>query len=241
MAPLPFEIQFQNTLTDRLASKGPYANPNANHYLEVNAIMQIEKSRSVVAKFTDCLNHQVTFNSGSTEGISAVFLHCYFKFKETKRKLLLISDTEHAAPLNEGAFLENHGFKVILIPTKTNGEIDTDFLTKFIDEKIRRNRFVSVVAANNETGVIQPYEKVGELCHQANILFLCDTTQILGKNSFSFKESQADFITVSRHITRCTSRRRSINYQKTGRFSSNDTRWKSRKRTSWWNPKLYWS
>ena len=161
--------------------------------------MQIEKSRSVLAKFTDCLNHQIIFNSGSTEGISAVFLHCYFKFKETRKKLLLISDTEHAAPLNEGAFLENHGFKVVLIPTKTNGEIDTDFLTKYIKEKGQEVALVSVMAANNETGVIQPYERVGELCQQANILFLCDTTQILGKNPFSFKNSQADFITVSGH------------------------------------------
>ncbi len=161
--------------------------------------MLIEKARKSTAKFLDCSPHQIVFNSGSTEGISSVFLHTYFRFKDSEKNILLISDTEHAAPINEAEFLQENGFEVIYIPTKSNGLIDDSFLEQIFSEKSHKIALVSVMAANNETGVIQPYEMIGDLCNKKNIPYLCDTTQILGKSKFSFVESQADFITLSGH------------------------------------------
>ena len=89
--------------------------------------MAIEKARRSVAKFLDCSNEQIIFNSGRQREFPLSFLHTYFKYKETDRKIILISDTEHAAPLNEAKFLEGFGFKTIFIPTLNSGEIDFNF------------------------------------------------------------------------------------------------------------------
>ena len=161
--------------------------------------MAIEKARRSVAKFLDCSNEQIIFNSGSTEGISSVFLHTYFKYKETDRNIILISDTEHAAPLNEAKFLEGFGFKSIFIPTLNSGEIDFNFLKEQIHQQGDKIALTAVMAANNETGVIQPYKNISKLCAEKNIPYLCDTTQILGKADFSFKDCGADYITLSGH------------------------------------------
>ncbi len=195
----PLRSSVENFLKTRLENRGPYANPNASHFLGSKCLMAIEKSRRNLAKFLDCENHQIIFNSGSTEGISSVFLHTYFKFKDTDRKIILVSDTEHAAPINESTFLENHGFKTVFIPTKRDGETDLDFLQKCFIEHKNEIALVAIMAANNETGVIQPYERIAKMCQEVNAPYLCDTTQILGKASFSFKNCDADFITVSGH------------------------------------------
>lgn len=195
----PLRASVSNFLSNRLNQGGPYANPNASHFLGSKCYMQIEKARKNLAKFIDCSPHQIIFNSGSTEGISSVFLHTYFKFKDTNKKLILISDTEHAAPINESRFLENHGFSLVFIPTKKTGEIDFNFLENEINKNHEKIAIVSVMAANNETGVIQPYEQISKLCQNFEINYLCDTTQILGKSTFSFQKSGVDFITVSGH------------------------------------------
>jgi len=195
----PLRKSVSDFLSTRLEQGGPYANPNASHFLGSKCYMQIEKARRNLAKFIDCSPHQVIFNSGSTEGISSVFLHTYFRFKDTEKKLIFVSDTEHAAPINESLFLEKHGFSTVYIPTMTNGEIDLQFLSDQVKKNHEKIALISVMAANNETGVIQPYETISSICQEYKIPYLCDTTQILGKSDFSFEKSSADFITVSGH------------------------------------------
>ena len=195
----PLRKKVAQYLSERLEKEGPYANPNANHFIGSKCLMQIEKTRKNVAKFLDCNPHQVIFNSGSTEGISSVFLHTYFRHKDSDRKIILISDTEHAAPINESMFLENYGFKVVFIPTNPNGLLDFNFLENYVNENSTNIALVCVMAANNETGVIQPYEKIGSLCKKFRVSYLCDTTQIIAKAEFSFEQSNSDFITLSGH------------------------------------------
>ena len=195
----PLRKKVAEYLNDRIEKCGPYANPNANHFLGSKCFMQIEKSRKLISRFLDCSTHQIIFNSGSTEGISAVFLHTYFKYKDSNKKIILISDTEHAAPINEGKFLEKFNFELKFIPTLSNGKVDMNFFHQFVQANHHSIALVSVMAANNETGVIQPYAEIGKTCDQYGLEYLCDTTQILGKSPFSFSQSNANYITLSGH------------------------------------------
>jgi len=197
-APLATEVE--EYLINRLKEKGPYANPNANHFLGMKCSMGIEKSRNSIAKAFSVNNENVFFNSGATEGISAVFNHIRHTFSKESKKILVYSDIEHSATINCADYLEEHdNFEVIKLNVLKNGQVDVEHLAEIIQQHGNNIKLISVMAANNETGVIQPISEISTLCHKNDILFFCDATQILGKSPFSFDRLNIDFLCCSGH------------------------------------------
>lgn len=179
--------------------KGPFANPNAIHYLGVKTMMGMENARSVCAKILGADFDQVIFNSGATEGISTVF-HSILGCDKNTKKIIITSGIEHSAIINTANFYaEEKGYIVKSLPVNHDGIVNVDSLQKWIKENQGNIALVSVMAANNETGVIQPYKEINDLCTQNDIPFLCDTTQYIGKTPFNFKESNIDFAVCSGH------------------------------------------
>ncbi len=174
--------------------EGPFANPNAIHHMGNKILMAMENARSVCAKVLGADFKQVIFNSGATEALSQAFFSVLHK---NEKKKIIISGIEHSAVVNLAKFYsEEYGHEVVVIKTLPNGVIDIEDLKSQIDHD---TALVSIMAANNETGVIQPYREIGSLCNDHGIPYICDTTQFIGKTLFEFKSSGADFAVMSGH------------------------------------------
>lgn len=178
--------------------KGPFSNPNAIHYLGAKTLMGMENARAVCAKILGAEFDQLIFNSGATEGISTVF-HTILS-RETKKKIIIISGIEHSAIINTANYYaEERGFEVKVLPVNGDGVADVETLAQWIGQNKKNIAMVSIMAANNETGVIQPFKAINELCVNNDIPFLCDTTQFIGKTQFNFKECNFDYAVCSGH------------------------------------------
>jgi cysteine desulfurase len=193
-APLSQEVR--DYLIKRF-EKGPFANPNAIHYLGAKTLMGMENARAVCAKVLGAEFDQVIFNSGATEGISTIF-HTVLS-NETEKKTIIISGIEHSAVVNTAQYYGTKGFNVLCLPVNRDGVIELAVLKKWITENPLSIAMVAIMAANNETGVIQPYEEISKLCCENNIVYLCDTTQLIGKTPFHFKDSNIDYAVCSGH------------------------------------------
>jgi cysteine desulfurase len=193
-APLSKEVR--DYLVKRFET-GPFANPNAIHYLGTKTLMGMENARSVCAKVLGADYDQVVFNSGATEGISSVF-HTILS-NEQNKKWIIISGIEHSAIVNTAQYYGTRGFTVKCLPTLSNGIVDIATLQKWVDENTSQIAMVAVMAANNETGIIQPFLEINSICQKNNIPYLCDTTQFIGKTPFSFKQSNIDYAVCSGH------------------------------------------
>ena len=166
-------------------------NPTAQHADGRNANSIVSKAREAVGLAMGVCAQDIIFNSGGTEGdntaiYSAIRAGC---------KHLLISSMDHPATINAA---ENFGVSYELIPTNSLGQTDLDWLA----DRIRNwdaaygRPFVSITAANSETGVIQDIEKTVDIVHDAGGLILVDAVQALGKLPMVYI---ADYISVSAH------------------------------------------
>lgn len=182
-------------LVDRLQN-GPFGNPNAIHSIGQKLYNGIENSRNMIAKFLGAKPAQIIFNSGASEGITQVFHHLAQSRKDYKK--ILISQIEHAAVRNAAYYYESFGFEVIELPVDENGVLDLTYFEKTLQDN-KDIAFVSIMAANNETGVIQPYKEVGKVCQDHKVPFFSDTTQYIGKIDFDFENSFMDFAVCSSH------------------------------------------
>lgn len=195
----PICTDVKDYLIERLKKDGPYSNPNAIHYLGSKVLMGMENARSVCAKVLGADYNQVIFNSGATEGISTAFHSCLDGALEKGKKAFIISGIEHSAVVNTGKYWVEKGFEMKILPTLSNGVVDINALESWLADFGDKLALVAIMAANNETGVIQPYEKISELCNKHNVPYLCDTTQFVGKTLFNFKKSGADYALLSGH------------------------------------------
>lgn len=191
----PFAPEVKDYLFTRL-EKGPYANPNAIHSLGANTLLKMENARSNCAKILGAHPQQIIFNSGATEGISTVFHSVLLK---NDKKTIIVSAIEHSAVINTAKYYESCGFNLKILPVSSDGVIDFNILTKWFNDFSNDIALVAIMAANNETGVIQPYLEVNQLCLSNQVPYLCDTTQFIGKTPFNFKESNLDYAVCSGH------------------------------------------
>jgi len=191
----PMHPKVREYLTTRINS-GPYANPNAIHSLGKKMGMGLEKARMSIAKNLGAKPNQIIFNSGSSEGITHVYRSV---LDNTDKKVIISSGIEHSAVAQGNDFYKDRGFTLITVKTDQDGTVDIDNFKAAV--KIHKNHIalVSIMAANNETGVIQPNEEIAQICQENELLYFSDTTQFIGKTDFNFEESKMDFAVLSGH------------------------------------------
>jgi cysteine desulfurase len=190
----PLDSELIEYYCDRL-SNGPYANPNSIHSKGQAIFAAIEQCRQICAKALGCSAHQIIFNSGASEGISNIFFHFLAHQKPQK---FIVSCIEHSAIIEASNYYQNLGHEVFITEADEDGKVDVDSIEKII-KKEKDISFVSVMGANNETGVIQPIQEIGSLCKNYQIPFFSDTTQLIGKVPFHFNEINMDFAVCSGH------------------------------------------
>lgn len=193
----PLHPKVREYLCERL-QQGPYANPNAIHSIGKKMLFGMEKCRRMCAKALGAGTDQIVFNSGSSEGISQVF-HSVMHGREDGKNVIITSGIEHSAVVSACAFYAEQGAKIVKIGTKPSGVVDIEDLAQKLQENKGKVAMVCVMAANNETGVIQPWKEISELCAKEGATYFSDTTQFIGKTEFNFKESGMDYAVLSGH------------------------------------------
>lgn len=138
---------------------------------------------------------EIIYTSGSTESINAVLKGVYRKLKHKGNQILTVK-TEHKATLDVCEYLQEEGADVTYLDVDGNGLIDLNALALAISDN---TLIVSVMYANNETGVIQPMEAIAKICKQKNTLLFSDATQAIGKIPLDNFFSWVDFACFSAH------------------------------------------
>jgi cysteine desulfurase len=175
-----------------------FANPNAIHSLGGKLLSGIEKSRDLIAQVLGCYPDQIIFNSGSSEGVSTIF-HSLTNDKNSAKKIIISSPIEHAIVNLNLEDAKSRGFQIIFLETNIDGSISLNHLESLLKEKSHEVAFVTVMASNNETGVIQPYLEISKICRQFKTPYFSDTTQFIGKEEFHFLNSGMDYAVCSGH------------------------------------------
>jgi cysteine desulfurase len=179
--------------------EGPYSNPNAAHAIALSTRGEMENARAKCAKHLGAKFNQIIFNSGSTEGISHIFYSLLAHANPKEKPYIITSSAEHAAVVKTSQFYESLGYKILYVPCTGNGVYDVTKIQEWIKKYPNQIAMISLMAANNETGIIQPFSVIAHFSKEAGIPFLCDTTQFIGKAPFNFEESGLDFAVMSGH------------------------------------------
>ncbi len=179
------------------ALKFNYGNPSSLHNKGVLAEKAIKNSRKIIADSLSVSLNEIIFTSGGTEANNLAIIGTINANKKNGNHIIT-SKIEHASVLNTFKHLQEQGFDVSYIDVDKKGVIDTEQLKK----EIRQDTIlVSIMHINNETGVIQPINLVGEIIKQSksNSLFHVDAVQSYGKTKFFPKECGIDLLSISSH------------------------------------------
>ena len=172
-----------------------YGNPSSTHKLGQKARAAVEKTRNVIAGYLGAEGKEIIFTSGGAEGNNLVIrgaLNAY----DYKGKHIITSKIEHSTVLKTCQQLEREGYEVTYIDVDENGVINLEQLKN----SIRKDTvIVSIMYANNETGVKQPIKEIGEILENTSILFHTDAVQAMGKEVIFPKDLKIGAMTVTAH------------------------------------------
>lgn len=172
-----------------------YGNAASNHKFGIEINQQIKKARNKVAELIGAGSNEITFTSGATEAINLA-IKGVVENNLAKGAHIVTVKTEHPAVLDTCKHLEGKGIEVTYLSVNNKGIIDLKELKKVIrDDTI----LVSVMLANNETGVIQPIKEIASLAHEKGALLMTDATQAVGKIPVNVQNLGIDFLTFSAH------------------------------------------
>lgn len=174
---------------------GFYANANSTHHLGVQAYNAVKFARFEVADLIGAEPQEMIFTSGSTEAINLAIKGVAENYSSRGKHIVTVS-TEHSAVLDTCKYLETKGFEVNYLSVKSDGLIDLGELKSVLRED---TILVSVMLANNETGVIQSVKEIAELSHGVGALFMSDATQAVGKIAVNVDELGIDLLCISGH------------------------------------------
>lgn len=200
--PLYFDNQSTTQTDPRVVdSMMPYftkkfGNPHSrSHSFAWEAEEACELARSQVANLIGASPKEIIFTSGATESNNMV-LKGISKFYGNKRKHIVTVITEHKCILDTCRHLEQEGFKVTYLTVQKNGIIDLNLLRDSVTED---TMLVSVMAVNNEIGVIQPLQEIGKICREKGAFFHSDIAQGFGKIPINVDECNIDLASISGH------------------------------------------
>jgi len=173
-----------------------FGNPSSSqHPYGWLAKSSVEDATISIAKNLGVSFGSLIYTSGSTEGINMVLKGVARKL-QSKGKHIITTKAEHKAVLDTCAFLEEDDFEISYLDVNSDGLISLETLNKTLRPD---TILVSILYANNETGVIQPLDEIAKLTHENGSLLFSDTTQALGKIDLTEVLSQVDFACFSAH------------------------------------------
>lgn len=173
-----------------------FGNPHSrSHSFGWEAEEAVENARAQVASLIGADSKEIIFTSGATESNNIAIKGVAYFYQDQRKHIVTVA-TEHKCVLDACRHLEEEGFKVTYLPVASNGLIDLKQLESVITEQ---TIMVSVMAINNEIGVIQPLEAIGQICRKHKVFFHTDAAQAFGKIPLDVQELNIDLMSISGH------------------------------------------
>lgn len=171
-----------------------YGNPSSMHTFGGQLHRKVEEARGKVAHLIGAEPEEIIFTSCGTESDNTAIMSAVESLPNKKH--IVTTRVEHPAVLNFCKHLARKGFRITFLPVNNHGQLNIDELLKVIDED---TALVSIMYANNETGVIFPIAEIAEILKERRILFHTDAVQAVGKIPIDTKELPVDMLSLSGH------------------------------------------
>jgi cysteine desulfurase len=173
-----------------------FGNPSNTYIYGLQARLTLEHARTQVAALLNAAPEEIVFTSGGSESDNFAIVGAALA-NASKGKHIITSSIEHPAVLNTCRYLEQRlGFTVTVVPVDNHGMVDPEEIRRAITGE---TILISVMHANNEVGTIEPVEKIGEIAHEAGVLFHTDAAQSCGKIEVDVKRMNVDLLTLAGH------------------------------------------
>lgn len=174
-----------------------YGNPHSrNHMFGWEAEAAVEKSRTDIADLIKAKSKEIIFTSGATESNNLAIKGLANFYGSKKKNHIITSATEHKCVLDSCRYLEGKGFEVTYMRVNEQGYVDLDELQSVIRPETIA---LSIMALNNETGVIQNMKELGKVCKANKIFFHTDAAQAVGKIPLDVDDLNIDLMSISSH------------------------------------------
>jgi cysteine desulfurase len=197
-------IYLDNNATTRVAPevveamlpylKDFYGNPSSMYEFARQAETAIERARAALAALLGADPREIVFTSCGTESDNTA-IWAALRANPDKRHLIT-TRVEHAAVKNLGTFLSKNGYRVTFVPVDAKGRLDQDYLLDHLSDD---TAIVSVMWANNETGVIFPVEEIAAQVREKGVVFHTDAVQAVGKIPIDLDQNAIDMLSLSGH------------------------------------------
>jgi cysteine desulfurase len=184
-----------------LASMLPYFtekfgnSASRNHAFGWAAEAGVERARQQVASLIGADPKEIIFTSGATESDNLA-IKGVAEMRREKGNHIVTALTEHKAVLDSCQRLEKNGYRVTYLGVRKDGLVDLDQLRRALDEK---TILVTIMAANNEIGVLQPISEIGAICRERGVLFHSDAVQAVGKIPVDVNRQNIDLLSITAH------------------------------------------
>ncbi len=197
-------IYLDNNATTRVAPevveamlpylKDFYGNPSSMYEFARQAETEIERARTALAALLGADPREIVFTSCGTESDNTA-IWAALRANPDKRHIIT-TRVEHAAVKNLGTFLAKNGYRVTFVPVDGKGRLDQDYLLDHLSDD---TAIVSVMWANNETGVIFPVEEIAAQVREKGVVFHTDAVQAVGKIPIDLGQNAIDMLALSGH------------------------------------------
>lgn len=174
-----------------------FGNPHSNgHRFGWEASEAVKDARARVAEFINADDDEIVFTSGATEACNLALRGVVNRDGNSERNRIITVATEHPAVLKTVQDIGRHGLEAVVLSVGSDGLLDLGELERVLDE---RTLIVSVMAVNNEIGVLQPLGDVAKRCRQVGAVFHTDATQAAGRISIDVDDWDVDLLSLSSH------------------------------------------
>lgn len=174
-----------------------WPNPSSTHRAGQAVRQRVDLARATIAQCLGCKDRQIIFTSGGTEADNLAILGSLAA--QNDRNVFVTSRTEHDAVRDTAEVAAEAGVEIIWLPLDGEGVVDCDALKDLLSKRADEIALVSIMWANNETGVIQPIETIGALCREHGVRFHTDAVQWVGKMPTNVSELPIDLLSFSAH------------------------------------------
>jgi cysteine desulfurase len=171
-----------------------YGNPSSMHFFGGQVQKRVDEARAKVADFLGAEPSEIVFTSCGTESDNAAILGTLDSYPEKRH--LITTRVEHPAVGNVSTYLGRKGYRVTELSVDREGRLDLDELRESLTDE---TALVTIMYANNETGVVFPIEEIGEIVKARGIPFHTDAVQAAGKIPLNMKKSKVDMLSISGH------------------------------------------
>lgn len=201
-APLYLDMQSTTPIDPRVIDAmlpymtDQYGNPHSRtHLYGWEAEEAVEVARGQVASLVGANPKEIIFTSGATES-NNLAIKGIAGFYKDKKNHIITTQTDHKCVLDSCRILQQKGFDITYLPVRSNGLIDLEELQEAMRPE---TALVSVMAVNNEIGVIQPLKEIGEICRANKTFFHTDAAQAVGKIPIDVNDMNIDLMSISGH------------------------------------------